>query len=368
MRRSASAGRCGRPRRPRCTLAPMPSGARRRTHVRDRRAPSAHRRVPRGRHRDQRLLRATACEVTEIGAVLVGGGELHERWETLLAVRAPLGRGIQRFTGISQAMVDEAPPAEAMLPELAELMEGRVLVAHSAAFDVRVLRQAFAREGRRAGPSRPMLCTVALARRLAPLARQRKLGPLAEFLGIEVGRHPPGAGRRGDLRARLLRAAAPPDSPTRRRSRRRASCSARPVRGSRAPGRHRRRAAPAGGAPAGAGHLAPAARARRLHLPQRGGPAAVRGEVRRRAGAGAGALRGELTGLRLGAAGRDRRVRDDGLRARGAAARAPPRRGARAAGQHAAASRSRAGSGCAAGWTSPSRSSRSPPSPRRGAR
>ncbi len=126
------------------------------------------------------------CEITEVGAVLVGGGELHERWETLLAVRAPLGRGIQRFTGISQGMVDEAPPAEAMLPELAGLLEGRVLVAHSAPFDVRVLRQAFAREGA-PWPAPPVLCTVALARRLAPLARQRRLGPLAEHLGIEVG-------------------------------------------------------------------------------------------------------------------------------------------------------------------------------------
>ena len=125
------------------------------------------------------------CEVTEIGAVLVGGGELHERWETLLAVRAPLGRGIQRFTGISQAMVDEAPAAEAMLPDLAALLEGRVLVAHSAQFDVRVLRQAFAREGV-SWPDPHVLCTVALARRLAPLARQRRLGPLAEHFGIEV--------------------------------------------------------------------------------------------------------------------------------------------------------------------------------------
>ncbi len=126
------------------------------------------------------------CELTEVGAVLVGGGELHERWETLLAVRAPLGRGIQRFTQISQAMVDEAPPAEAMLPDLAALLDGRVLVAHSAQFDVRVLRQAFVREGL-AWPEPPVLCTVSLARRLAPLARQRKLGPLAEHLGIEVG-------------------------------------------------------------------------------------------------------------------------------------------------------------------------------------
>jgi DNA polymerase-3 subunit epsilon len=125
------------------------------------------------------------CEVTEIGAVLVGGGELHERWETLVPVRAPLSRGIQRFTGVTQAMVDEAPPAEMTLPELAEQLEGRVLVAHNAAFDRRVLAQAFGRAGL-AWPDPPALCTVALARRLHPLARQRKLGPLAESLGIDV--------------------------------------------------------------------------------------------------------------------------------------------------------------------------------------
>ena len=127
-----------------------------------------------------------ACELTEVGAVLVGGGELHDRWEALVPVRAPLSRGIQRFTGITQAMVDEAPAAEATLPELASLLGGRVLVAHSASFDRRVLRQAFER-ARLAWPDPPVLCTVALARRLHPLARQRRLVPLAESLGIEVG-------------------------------------------------------------------------------------------------------------------------------------------------------------------------------------
>src|SRR4051794_7436461 len=131
-------------------------------------------------------LAGDACELTEIGAVLVGGGELHDRWETLVSVREPLSRGIQRFTGISQTMVDEAPPAEAMLPELAEQLRGRVLVAHSAGFDRRVLIQAFARAGI-AWPSPPSICTVALARRFHPLARQRRLQPLAESLGIEVG-------------------------------------------------------------------------------------------------------------------------------------------------------------------------------------
>jgi DNA polymerase-3 subunit epsilon len=125
------------------------------------------------------------CEVTEIGAVLVGGGELHERWETLVPVRTPLSRGIQRFTGVTQAMVDAAPPADVTLPELAEQMEGRVLVAHNASFDRRVLAQAFARADL-GWPDPPTLCTVALARQLHPLARQRKLALLAESLGIEV--------------------------------------------------------------------------------------------------------------------------------------------------------------------------------------
>jgi len=125
------------------------------------------------------------CELTEVGAVLVGGGELHDRWSSLVGVSAPLSRGIQRFTGISQAMVDRAPPPEAVLPQLGSLMRGRVLVAHSARFDLGVLRAAFARAALD-WPQPPVLCTVAMARRFAPLQRRRGLASLADALGIDV--------------------------------------------------------------------------------------------------------------------------------------------------------------------------------------
>jgi DNA polymerase-3 subunit epsilon len=130
-------------------------------------------------------LAGDACELTEVGAVLVGGGELHDRWETLVGARAPLSRAIQRFTQISQQMVDAAPPADAVLPDLADQLHGRVLVAHNASFDRRVLRQAFGRADL-SWPDPPALCTVALARRFAPLVRQRRLAALADALGIEV--------------------------------------------------------------------------------------------------------------------------------------------------------------------------------------
>jgi DNA polymerase-3 subunit epsilon len=125
------------------------------------------------------------CEMTEVGAVLVGGGELHETYDSLVRVERPLSRGIQRFTGISQGMVDGAPPPEEVLPEIAQLLEGRVLIAHNARFDIGVLRQAFERAGLD-WPNPPTLCTVQLARRFAPLARKRALAPLASSLGIEV--------------------------------------------------------------------------------------------------------------------------------------------------------------------------------------
>ena len=64
-------------------------------------------------------------------------------------------------------MVDSAPSLEEVLPPLAELLEGRVMVAHNAPFDRRVLRQAFARIGLE-WPNPPVICTAALARAATP--------------------------------------------------------------------------------------------------------------------------------------------------------------------------------------------------------
>jgi DNA polymerase III subunit epsilon len=119
-----------------------------------------------------------ACELTEVGAVLVGGAELHETWASLVRPRMPLARGIQRFTGITQAMASSAPEPEEVLPRIAELLQGRVLVAHNAQFDRRCLRQAFERVGLK-WPRPPVVCTVQMARRFAPLVRERKLAALA---------------------------------------------------------------------------------------------------------------------------------------------------------------------------------------------
>ena len=115
--------------------------------------------------------------------MLVGGGELHERWETLLTVRAPLSRGIQRFTGITQAMVDEAPPAEGC-PSWPRSCAGACswpIARRSTAASCARPSSARACAGRTA-----QLCTVALARRLVCSGASAGCAALAESLGIEV--------------------------------------------------------------------------------------------------------------------------------------------------------------------------------------
>ena len=158
--------------------------------------------------------------------MLVGGGELHDTFDSLVRTERPLSRGIQRFTGITQAMVDSAPPPREVLEELGELLGGRVLVAHSARFDRRVLRQAFERCGLD-WPKPPVLCTVQLARRFAPLSRSALAG--ARWPTRSASRSPRCTApcrTRSPARAssaRCSRACAR----TRRRSARRSSCSGR---------------------------------------------------------------------------------------------------------------------------------------------
>ena len=62
--------------------------------------------------------------MTEVGAVLVGGGELHDRWSSLCRTSAPLRRGIQRLHRDHPGDGGHAPSLEDVLPPLAELLRG----------------------------------------------------------------------------------------------------------------------------------------------------------------------------------------------------------------------------------------------------
>lgn len=125
--------------------------------------------------------------VTEIGAVKVQGGEIVGRFETLLNPGRPIPPEITRLTGITPAMVADAPPFADVADEFAAFLEGAIFVAHNVEFDYGFLSREYGRLGR---PFRyPKLCTCAGMRRLYPGQPSYGLGALCSAFGIELRRH-----------------------------------------------------------------------------------------------------------------------------------------------------------------------------------
>lgn len=82
--------------------------------------------------------------ITEIGAVKVRGGEVLGEMATLVDPGRSIPPHIVEITGITTAMVVDAPRIERVLPAFLEFARGSVLVAHNAPFDTGFLKAAAA--------------------------------------------------------------------------------------------------------------------------------------------------------------------------------------------------------------------------------
>jgi DNA polymerase-3 subunit epsilon len=130
---------------------------------------------------------ANDCAITEIGAVKVRGGEVLGEFQTLVNPAGPIPPFIAVLTGITDAMVADAPPVAAAVPAFLEFARGAVLVAHNAGFDVGFLKAACARLDID-WPNPPVLDTVKLARQVVTRdeAPNVKLSTLARVFRTSV--------------------------------------------------------------------------------------------------------------------------------------------------------------------------------------
>ena len=120
--------------------------------------------------------------ITEIAVIEVEGGEIRSEWDTLVNPGTPIPSGIQALTGITDAMVANAPTFRQLADDLYERLQGRVVVAHNARFDYGFLKREFEREGFKY--SARTLCTVRLSRKLYPEHARHNLDALMERHGI----------------------------------------------------------------------------------------------------------------------------------------------------------------------------------------
>lgn len=113
--------------------------------------------------------------ITEIGLVTVDGDKV-TTWSTLVNPGISIPPYIQNLTGISNDMVRDAPPFEAISNQLLKRLQGGIFVAHNARFDYGFLRNAFKDLGHTLRCD--VVCTVKLSRKLFPDEAKHNLDAL----------------------------------------------------------------------------------------------------------------------------------------------------------------------------------------------
>lgn len=120
---------------------------------------------------------ATQDRITEIGIVLVDDCGVRE-WSRLVHPQMRIPLFIEQMTGITNAMVENAPEFAQLAKEVDALLQGRLFIAHNARFDYSFLKNEFKRLGMAFKPQ--VLCTVKLSRALYPEYRRHNLDSLIE--------------------------------------------------------------------------------------------------------------------------------------------------------------------------------------------
>jgi len=122
--------------------------------------------------------------ITEVAALRIVDGKVVERYVSLINCQVRIPSFITGLTGITQAMVDGAPPVSRVVPDLLDFIGTDTLSAHNASFDEKFLRAEASRLGLSTG-HQSLVCSLKLSRRVFPQLSSYKLGNLSGELGIK---------------------------------------------------------------------------------------------------------------------------------------------------------------------------------------
>jgi DNA polymerase III subunit alpha, Gram-positive type len=125
--------------------------------------------------------------ITEIGAVMIEGGEVVSEFTTLVNPERPISSEITKLTGITDEMVAQAPVIADALPEFIQFCQGAVLVAHNAEFDIGFIRENLRKLGCEFDYT--ILDTLRLSRILLKNLKRHKLTNVAKALHVKLDNH-----------------------------------------------------------------------------------------------------------------------------------------------------------------------------------
>ena len=125
--------------------------------------------------------------ITEIGAVVLKNGEITERFQTFVNPNRRLTPEIIGLTGITDAMLADAPQLKEALTAFLQFVNGRPLAAHNAEFDISFIRAGCRKVGLDFDPT--YVDSLILAQNLLPELNKYKLDIVAEHLELPAFNH-----------------------------------------------------------------------------------------------------------------------------------------------------------------------------------
>ncbi|MFT4929912.1 MAG: DNA polymerase-3 subunit epsilon [Phenylobacterium sp.] len=118
----------------------------------------------------------------EIGAVRVVNGKIQESFQELMNPGRRITGFIEGYTGITNAMIKDAPPCAEVMHRFADFLGNDNVVAHNASFDKRFLDAELSNIHR--SYQGQFACSMLAARRLYQDAPNHKLGTLVEYANL----------------------------------------------------------------------------------------------------------------------------------------------------------------------------------------
>lgn len=127
-------------------------------------------------------LSANRDKITEIGAVKVENGQITDTFSTFANPGMPIPAKITELTGITDAMVKDAPSQSEAVSAFLEFSGDNVLVAHNAPFDTSFIRKACENMNREYNYT--SIDTVAISRAILTDIKNCKLDTVAKYLRL----------------------------------------------------------------------------------------------------------------------------------------------------------------------------------------
>ena len=132
-------------------------------------------------------LKVTREAITAIGAVVLKNGKITETFQTFVNPGRRLTPEIIGLTGITDAMLADAPSLKEALTAFLQFVNGRVLAAHNAEFDISFIRAGCRKVGLEFEPT--YIDSLILAQNLLPELHKYKLDIVAEHLDLPAFNH-----------------------------------------------------------------------------------------------------------------------------------------------------------------------------------